>query len=122
MKLIVGGAACGKEQWAAEVYGVTPLCCTPDEALLRPAVAAFQDTLRKVGVDELDAYIARLIERNPGAIVLCDEVGMGVIPLAREDRVWREKVGRACCLLQKASDTVVRVVCGLPQVLKGSIG
>ena len=53
--------------------------------------------------------------------VICDEVGCGVVPLAAEERRWREEVGRLCCELAERADVVVRVSCGLPQVLKGRL-
>lgn len=51
--------------------------------------------------------------------VICDEVGSGVVPVDVFERLWREEVGRLCCDLAQNAQTVVRVVCGLPQILKG---
>ncbi len=51
--------------------------------------------------------------------VVCDEVGCGVVPVDAFERLWREEVGRLCCDLSARAQTVVRVVCGLPQILKG---
>lgn len=50
--------------------------------------------------------------------VVCCEVGMGVVPLDATDRAWRELVGRTCCELAKHADKVVRMVCGIPVVIK----
>jgi len=54
-------------------------------------------------------------------IVIATEIGGGLIPLEREAREKREAAGRLACLLAQRADTVVRVCCGLPQVLKGEI-
>jgi Adenosyl cobinamide kinase/adenosyl cobinamide phosphate guanylyltransferase len=54
-------------------------------------------------------------------IVVCREVGSGVIPLDQSDRAWREAVGRLCCALAKEATAVVRVVAGIPVVLKGAL-
>lgn len=51
--------------------------------------------------------------------VVCDEVGCGVVPIDAFERLWREEVGRLCCDLAMEAQVVLRVVCGLPQVLKG---
>ena len=53
--------------------------------------------------------------------VIATDVGSGVVPLDREERENREKAGRLSCLLSQRADTVVRVFCGLPQVLKGEL-
>ena len=41
--------------------------------------------------------------------------------LAQQVRAAREAAGRLSCLLAERADTVVRVCCGLPQVLKGEL-
>ena len=56
-----------------------------------------------------------------GSVVTCDEVGYGVIPLDKADRLWRDEVGRLCSALAQQADLVVFVTCGLPQVLKGTL-
>ena len=51
-------------------------------------------------------------------VVACVEVGSGVVPLERGDRVWRERAGRLTCELAYHADRVVRMVCGIPKDLK----
>ena len=53
--------------------------------------------------------------------VTCDEVGCGVVPIDPFERLWREEVGRLCCDMAEDAETVVRVVCGIGQPLKGGI-
>lgn len=59
-----------------------------------------------------------LLNVNPELIVICDEVGCGVVPVDREERIWRETVGRLCCTLAQRAESVERVFCGLAQRLK----
>ena len=54
-------------------------------------------------------------------IVIMNETGCGIIPADAEERKNREKAGRLSCLLAKRADTVIRVVCSLPQILKGEV-
>lgn len=54
-------------------------------------------------------------------IVIASEIGGGVVPVDPEERAAREAAGQLSCLLAARAETVVRVVCGLPQVLKGEL-
>ena len=53
--------------------------------------------------------------------VTASEVGGGVVPLDPGEREARECAGRLACLLAERADTVVRVFCGIPRVLKGEL-
>ena len=54
-------------------------------------------------------------------IVIASEIGGGIVPIDPAERKAREAAGRLSCLLSQRAETVVRVVCGLPQVLKGEL-
>ena len=60
-----------------------------------------------------------LLEKCRGKIIICDEVGCGIIPLDKSDRVYREALGRFLCDLAEVSDTVIRVTAGIGQFIKG---
>ena len=51
-------------------------------------------------------------------VVIATETGCGVIPLDPRERRNREAAGRLSCLLAERAETVVRICCGIPQVLK----
>ena len=122
MVLLIGGRASGKYEAAQRLLGGEPRGCTAEEALSAPAVRHMEAILRQLSDagEDTDAYIRSFIRQNPGAVVLCDEVGCGIVPLNYSDRRYREAVGRACCLMQAASHTVYRVVCGIPIKIKGT--
>ena len=84
---------------------------TPEEARTRPVFAGLEDW------PELDE--AALLEANPDVILICDEVGCGVVPVEPAQRARREAVGRLCCRLAERAERVERIFCGLPMVLKG---
>ena len=66
--------------------------------------------------------LEKLAEKLAGReIVIASELGGGVVPVDPEERADREAAGRLACLLARRAETVVRVVCGLPQVLKGEL-
>lgn len=68
------------------------------------------------GEENLEDLAARLSQYD---FVIANEVGCGVVPMEAEQRRFRERAGRLSCLLAQRADTVIRVCCGLPQVLKG---
>lgn len=70
------------------------------------------------GASDLEKLAEDLSARE---IVIASEVGGGVVPADPAERAAREAAGRLACLLARRADTVVRVVCGLPQVLKGEL-
>ena len=51
-------------------------------------------------------------------VVVCDEVGSGVIPAERTLREAREATGRLTIRLAVRASRVVRLVCGIPVVVK----
>ncbi len=52
-------------------------------------------------------------------VVICRELGSGIIPVEPEQVAARRAVGRACILLAQEAEQVVRLICGIPQVIKG---
>lgn len=51
-------------------------------------------------------------------IVICDEVGCGIVPVERSERLYRDAVGRTACLLAEKAEAVVRLQCGIPAMIK----
>ncbi|WP_456278484.1 bifunctional adenosylcobinamide kinase/adenosylcobinamide-phosphate guanylyltransferase [Bacillus sp. AK128] len=51
-------------------------------------------------------------------ILIGTEVGLGIVPMQAEDRMYRDVVGWVYQDLAKESKLVVRLWCGLPQFLK----
>ena len=112
MILIIGGAGQGKLDYVLQKtgYGPAQVARTPEEARTRPVFAGLEDW------PELDE--AALLEANPDVILICDEVGCGVVPVEPAQRARREAVGRLCCRLAERAARVERIFCGLPMVLK----
>lgn len=113
MILIVGGAGQGKLDYVLSRTGWGPedVAHTPEEAESRPVFDGLE------AWPELD--VDRLLSANPGVVLICREVGCGVVPVEPEQRAWREAVGRLCCELARRAERVERIFCGLPMVLKG---
>ena len=68
--------------------------------------------------EKIQMTILSWIKSNPDAIVICDELGNGIVPIKRQERVWREQTGRLMIELAKQAERVERILCGLGQRLK----
>jgi adenosylcobinamide kinase/adenosylcobinamide-phosphate guanylyltransferase len=63
-------------------------------------------------------FAQQLLERNQDILIVTTELGCGIVPMEREDRLWREAVGRICTCLAQQSEEVVRVMCGIGTRIK----
>lgn len=110
--LIVGGAHCGKRDYAAVQLGYDKSQMS-DQLDHAPVFYNLQVLLQNCGDEQ--ALMAQLYQKE---VVICDEVGCGIVPMDAGERAWRERVGRVCCALAKKADKVVRVQCGIGIVIK----
>lgn len=120
--LIVGGRGQGKCGFAMRAYGLSETdfadgeTCTFAELSAAKSLSGLHRLTRRVlaGGQALDDLPALL----EGKIVLCDEIGCGVVPIDRAADDWREQTGRLCCALAARADEVWRVHAGLAQKIK----
>lgn len=127
MILIIGGAQQGKRTYVYETTGLSASCATGDleqmkredhirilyglETVIRELLQAQKDPMTEIDL---------LLKQKPNIIIICNEIGCGVVPMEQEDRIWRECVGRICCVLAKHATHVERIFCGIPMRLKGT--
>lgn len=131
MILIIGGFAQGKLHYVKQRYvhcedgrEVTVL----DGTLALPAETGglqvivnhlhryIREQLRQ-GTDP-EAMIENFCKKHPDCILICDEIGNGIVPMEAEERTYRERTGRVLQQLATQADEVVRVVCGIGQKIK----
>ena len=120
MKLIIGGAYQGKTDFVRTAFGREPQICNEKTAMTAPAVNCFHLLIKRLleqGTDPQE-FTKELIAKNPNAIIICDEMGMGIVPLDKKDRLWRETVGRCLCLIAQESDYVSRILAGIETRIK----
>lgn len=117
MILLIGGTGQGKLVYALEKTRFSPedVAYDPISARTKPIFDGLAAWVRAHPGEGL----GDLLEANPGVVILCDEVGCGVVPVDPAERAWREEVGRLCCDLAKKAQRVERIFCGLSMVLKG---
>lgn len=115
MILVVGACGAGKRAYAESLgYGEEEIA---DGVLDGRPVLNHLERLVFADPEGSAALLPALLEKE---LVLCDEVGSGIIPAHRAEREAREATGRLCIRLAAQAQKVVRLVCGIPQTIKGS--
>lgn len=122
MILVVGGIASGKRTYARSLgYADKEVSGTLDDAC--PVLADAQELVREAannGQDaDFDALATDVAARKQ--VVLCLEIGSGIVPMDRGERAWREYAGSLQKALAKRATAVVRMVCGIPTPLMGAL-
>ena len=67
---------------------------------------------------EVQSTILSWVATHPNTILICDELGNGIVPLEKMERIWREQTGRLMIELAGQAERVERILCGLGQRLK----
>lgn len=122
MRLIIGAVGQGKMLYSMKAYGFeeTETASSFEKASKAKCFTHLESAVRAALKEEKDPFFLTemLLQNNPDIIILCDEVGCGVVPIDREERRWRETVGRLCCWLAERAESVERIFCGIPMRLK----
>lgn len=130
MILIIGGAYEGKTEYAEKTLGISESeildgrKCDLREVHFAKAVNNFHVLIKRLLEDNrinTNEFIDEIYSVNPDITIISDEIGCGIIPLEKSERLWREETGRACCKAAELSDVVVRINCGIPSVIKGEL-
>lgn len=127
MIIITGGAFSGKKDYAKKRFGFSDKeilnggSCPFDNIFSAKCIADYQFIVKRLLEENADAqaFTERLCKENPNAIVIINEIGAGIIPLEKSDRIWREETGRSGCLIARNSGEVIRLACGIPTTIKG---
>lgn len=126
MVLIVGGAYQGKKKFACEQLEIKEQelvdgrDCPYGSLMTARGMHHLQDYVKRMLLDQQDATqnILAEVEDNTEVILLCNELGCGLVPIDAFDRTYRESVGRLQCELAKRSKEVYRVTCGIGARMK----
>lgn len=126
--LVIGGAYQGKTEWVQDNFQEYRMM-SPEMLLQENRLGKLVSgvcinkfhMLIKQWIHEKRDYVeaVNLIRQNPSWLIVCDEVGNGVVPIDKEERMWREATGRMLCELAKDADEVYRMYCQIPVLIKG---
>lgn len=120
--LIIGGAYQGKRAFAEKKFHLDR------QAFSDGANMPLGQQISTIAVDHLHLLVRRMLSENRSIssllplledhIVLCDELGCGVVPVEKEENDWREATGRLCCDLAERADQVYWLRAGIAQCIK----
>jgi adenosyl cobinamide kinase/adenosyl cobinamide phosphate guanylyltransferase len=114
MILVVGGLSSGKRNYVISEYGYTENDISSSLSGSAPVLYDLQELVNSDS--DAERIFPELLNKR---VVICTDIGCGIVPLEPAEREKREAVGRLCIRLAKEAERVVRVQCGIPQVLKG---
>lgn len=111
MVFIIGGAAQGKNKYANEQYEGYEIIHDYHE-VIREQLENGEDAIAHAvalleGVEDIDRLV-----------IVCGEVGHGLVPMDAFERSYRETVGKVNCYMASKAKTVIRIVAGLPVRIK----
>ncbi len=113
MILIIGGMCQGKHDFCKKEY--------PEADVIDNYEKRVRDELES-GLDPITEAekLLTAIDNDSAAelVILMREVGSGVVPMDRSERLWREQTGRVSCFFAERADRVYRMLAGIPQRLK----
>ena len=127
MELIIGGAYNSKLDFALNHYNLNKSDfqngaeCSFDNAFSKKGIYNLHLLIRRMiksGVDDYNKIIENIISSNM-EVVICSEVGSGVVPLNEIDMKMREYTGRILSSISAHCTEVIRVYYGIPSIIKG---
>lgn len=138
--LIIGGAFQGKKEYARKKYPNFQWCdgtvCELDDVWKAEGILHLETWIRRwMRMEEnkecqqqqqtaqsmeqqAEQLVRRLIGTNPDRVIVCTEIGYGLVPVDAFDRAYRETVGRICTKLGEEAVQVDRMVCGIKTTIK----
>lgn len=111
--LVIGPENSGKRDYAKSL-GYSEAEMNTDVFSSCPVLLDLHKTVMSWGSspDELMPYLLRK------KVILCSEVGSGIIPVSRDLTQARIQTGKLCSELAQQASSVIRILCGIPTVLK----
>lgn len=106
MIFVLGGSYQGKLEYAKKTYGNHYLIIDGYQRRVRKQLEEGKDPL-----EEAEAFWESISDKN--TIIICDEVGSGIVPMEKGERIYREMTGRVSCYFAEKAEEVIRVTAGI---------
>ena len=124
MVLVFGGAYNGKLDFVKEKFSINEddifYCGVNEIDFSKKVICGFHRFTYENILKDINSlqYIKENINFFKDKIIISDEISSGIVPLKKEDRMWREETGRCLQYLSKESSWVYRIFCGIPTIIK----
>ena len=118
MKLYIGGCFQGKREAVKKNENIKNIInaenADMEEMLSAEGIYGIDGFIRK-NLDEslVNELADRFISENKNVVIINNEVGYGVVPIDKNERLFRELNGRFNIRIAQSSDEVYRVVSGI---------
>lgn len=129
MRMIIGGAYQGKTNYAIKKYNIESDEIMSGETMEHDKLSEikcisgyhlFVKKLLEKGFDPI-GITEKILNQNSNIIIIMNEIGNGIIPIEKSERIWREQVGKVGCYLAERAASVERIICGQAVMIKGEI-
>ena len=127
MKLIIGGTAQGKLEYVLLKYDVQKKMVwdgvLPNDRKLNKNIVVINHfhqwvKSRMVSGGCPEDEIMSFLDCSEDCIIICDEIGNGIVPIDPFERQYRERTGRLRVQLAMRAEEVERIICGIGQKIK----
>lgn len=125
MEVYVGGYSQGKLDYVVSKYSdkdniIDGSTASEDQCVNADIINHFHLYIKQFGENQeaCRESIDRIISGNPEVIIICDEIGLGIVPMEKDERIYRENVGRIMCHVVSKADYAFRIICGIGTRLK----
>jgi len=123
--LIIGGAYQGKLDYVLERFSTKEnqiYRCNSEDTSIPDGKIIYKIDRWILALIQADANVAKnvnnFISTNKDAIIICNDISCGIVPIDAVMRKWREETGRALAVLARQSNEVIRLFCGIPSKIK----
>ena len=127
MKLVIGGTAQGKLEYVLLKHDVQKNMVwdgvLPNDRKLNKNIVVINHfhqwvKSRMVSGGCPEDEIMSFLDCNEDCIIICDEIGNGIVPIDPFEREYRERTGRILVQLAMRAEEVERIICGIGQKIK----
>lgn len=127
MKLVIGGTAQGKLEYVLLKHDVQKNMVwdgvLPNDRELNGNIVIInhlhqwiKNCMVSGGCPEDE--IMSFLDCNEDCIIICDEIGNGIVPIDPFEREYRERTGRILVQLAMRAEEVERIICGIGQKIR----
>ncbi|MGG7077508.1 bifunctional adenosylcobinamide kinase/adenosylcobinamide-phosphate guanylyltransferase [Clostridium sardiniense] len=124
MILVFGGAYNGKLAYVKEKYNLDEedifYCNSDNINLEKKVICGFHIFVRNMILENKSPleYIKSNMDKLKDKIIITDDIGLGIVPIEKTDRIWRDEHGKSIQYISSKSKKVIRIFLGIEKVLK----